>query len=212
MPSRDVSIYKVNYTRLIRGSSCNVFAWIISLDHTLKHIFRHIFRQITACHSCAVAVCFSCLSPRVDDTNVQRSTDPRLPFQGVIICKVNQINLHLNPLVLNLKADNRTEALCCQLITTVLNVAWMCQFFTVSSERQHYPCSTKTLQCQPYVMSVVSITWPISCVYSWFICMSLPCCLADADAMATAEVWEWRDSTGPASTLKPPQHHVLLLK
>lgn len=30
--------------------------------------------------------------------------------------------------------------------------------------------------------------------------------------MAIAEVWEWRDSTGPAFKQKPCQHHVFLLK
>lgn len=51
--------------------------------------------------------------------------------------------------------------------------------------------------------------------YFWcvqFINLHVLTLIADADAMATAEIWEWRDSTGPASKQKPYQHHVFLLK
>lgn len=75
-----------------------------------------------------------------------------------------------------------------------------------------FSCSTnEAVKFNSCVQYVVCILWLISLPVRFINC-HVSTLTADADAMATAEVWEWRDRTGPASKQKPYQHHVFLLK
>lgn len=158
--------------------------------------------RITVCHSCCIAVGFSFYRFlwRVDRTKVQMPEHPRSHSQGVVICcNENHINLAFSD------SDNKQFMFCrsAHHLATVFNWTWWCQFFRHLIIKYFHICvHTMSYFC----ICTLLICWLWLCFFFLFVFFQ-----GDANAMAIAEVWEWRDRTGLASKQKPYQRHVFLL-